>query len=603
MMRRGWIVLLLLCCVTCAQAATPTVRAFLDRTQVSLGDTVTLNLQSDSPIANPDLAPLGKDFQLLGSSSSTSVQIVNGKVTRSTQLGIALRPLHAGTLTIPALDVGGARTQALTLTVGSAPAGGTGKVGDPVFVEVHVSSSAPYVGEQIVYTARLFYLPGIDGNWGDPQADGARLIKLDRDHQYTAERNGYSYEVIERSWVVIPGRTGSITIAGPQFQGQQMTAPGMLFGNPNLLPGNPSANGAFPGLGKVVRAIAPQVALEVRPIPATAGKPWLPARDVQLKLTGLPANGAVAAGVPLTVTLAIDAVGLPADALPEPQLPAIAGTVVYPDQTRDATDATGPWLQGSRTRSFAIVPQRDGTLALPAITLAWWNVASDHEEQASVPARTLRVTGSIATPSASMVNPAGSSATGGSAPLAQVHVPMVPYGDAPWRGVALASLAAWIVALALLGAWWWRRHAQRGLGVGSLGDTPGQAAPASASDAGAVSPMPHPRPPDQRTLQANALAAARAGDAATCERALLAWARALRSDITHAGALRDTLADRTQCSALDMLQRARWHGGDAAAACTAVADTFAGGFKWRVDAASTAAGDPRLPPLYPGQQE
>ena len=604
-MRSWWIVLLLLLAPLAqaapAPGAAPAVHAFLDRDQVSLGDTVTLNIQSHGAVAAPDLAPLANDFQLLGSSRSTSVQTDNGKTTRTTQLGIALKPLHAGTLTIPALDVGGARTQALTLKVGPAPAGGVGKVGDPVFVEVHVSSSSPYVGQQVVYTARLFYLPGVDGAWGDPQADGARLIKLDRDHHSVVERNGYSYEVVERSWAVIAGRAGAITITGPAFQGQRLSGAGALFGNPNLGPGNPLLNGQFPGFGSPVRAAAPQVGMDVRPMPVNAGNPWLPAQRVQLKLTGLPANGTVEAGAPLTLTLAIDAVGQPADALPEPRLPAIAGADVYPDQTRDSTDDSTQWLQGSRMRSFAIVPRHGGTLTLPAITLAWWNVATDRAEQATVPARTLRVTGTAATAPAPTAGPAASAVPVDNAPASDARVSRVAGSDATWRRVALASFALWIiVALGLLGIWWHRRGPRTLVAAtgSDAGDVP-RSHDAAATHARMLESASG-QPPSPRVLQASLLAAARAGDAAECEHALMAWVRSLRPAITNTGALREALVDPAQRDAIATLHRVRWRGGDSAIACAAVARAFTQGLKWRSDTGENEAGDAPLPPLYPG---
>ncbi|MGH8182260.1 MAG: BatD family protein, partial [Rhodanobacteraceae bacterium] len=422
MMRRWWIVFLLLL-APLAQAATLStasgqapstgsgqgVHAFLDRSHVSLGDTVTLNIQSSGSLGTPDLSPLQQDFQLLGSSRSSSVRIVNGKTTSTTQLGIALKPLHAGTLTIPALDVGGTKTQPLTLQVGTAPSGGKGRTGDPVFMQSSVLSSSPYVGEQTVYTVRLFYMPGVDGALSDPTADGARLVPLDRDHRYTVERDGYAYKVIERSWALIPLRNGAITVRGPVFHGQKMGlgSPTLQMIDPNALLNNPNAllNGQLPGFGRPVHATAPSVRLDVRGAPANAGKPWLPARDVQLRLTGLPVNGEVNAGAPLTVTLSISANGQPANALPEPELPPIAGARVYPDQTQDTTDDSGEWLQGSRTRTFAIVPDRNGALTIPAITLNWWNVAQDRAEQASLPAHTLQVSG-VAASTARTATPA-----------------------------------------------------------------------------------------------------------------------------------------------------------------------------------------------------
>ncbi|HKT42031.1 MAG TPA: BatD family protein [Rhodanobacteraceae bacterium] len=602
MTRRWWIVLLVLMAPLAQAASVPAtgggVRAFLDRSHVSLGDTVTLNIQSNGPLGTPDLTPLEQDFQVLGTSNSSSVQIGNGKTVRTTQLGIALKPLHAGTLTIPALDVGGAQTQPLTLQVGAAPTGGSGRTGDPVFMETSVLSSSPYVGEQTVYTVRLFYLPGVDGSLGDPGADGASLVKLDRDHRYTVDRNGYAYQVIEYSWALIPQRTGTITVRGPTFQGQKLATgnPGTWFNDPNALLNNPNAflNGQMPGIGAPVSATAPVIRIDARAAPAHAGKPWLPARDVQLKLTGLPANGEVTAGVPLTVTLSVSATGQPADALPEPELPAIAGARVYPDQTRDSTDDSDQWLQGTRTRNFAIVPQRDGKLTIPAITLDWWNVANDRAEQASVAARTLQVTGAIMA-GASAPGPIASSTAPGvvrpaspAAPAAAAHP---RNGGAPWfwRAIALASLALWLLMIIATATWWLVRRKPEPV---AGGEAPGDAARAVAGTARAPSGSP-------RTLQAEALEAARSGDAAACEHALLAWARVFRPDIANVAALHGALSDPAQRDALDALQRVRWHGGDAASACSAVVTAFAHGLAWQEDEKPPRARHDTLPPLYP----
>jgi len=603
MMRHGWILVLLLL-APLAQAAN--VHAFLDRSHISLGDTVTLNIQASGPIDTPDLSPLQNDFQVLGTSRSSSVQITNGKSEATSQLGIALKPLHAGAIRIPPLGVDGAKTQPLMLQVAAAPAGGVGKLGDSVFMEASVLSSSPWVGQQTVYTVRLFYLPGVDGALGDPSADGARLVKLDRDHRYMANRNGYAYKVIERSWALIPQRSGAITVQGPEFQGQRLAVgnPGTWFNNPNALLNNPNAilNGQMPGLGAPVQAMAPTVHMDARPAPAGAGKPWLPARMLQLKLTGLPSNGEVDAGVPLTLTLSISASGQPADALPEPELPPIAGAQIYPDQTQDSTDDGDQWLQGKRTRSFAIVPQRNGSLKIPAITLNWWNVESGRAEQASVPAHTLRVSGAVAN-AAGISTPPGAGVTARSniaAPAVTVAAPATGALDF-WRVTALASLGLWLLAIVVFATWLWRQR-RRARQSQSISD--GEAlssAPAGvkfASDAGSA---PLATRPDLRALQRHTLDAARADDPAACEHALLEWARASRTGITHLGALRDALSDPAQRDALDALQRVRWQGGDPSPACGAVAEAFAKGFAWRSDGKPARDRNTDLPPLYPSR--
>ena len=606
MMRHGWIVLLLLLaplvCAATGSAGAP--HAFLDRTHVSLGDTVTLNIQSSGTLDTPDLSPLQNDFQVLGTSRSRSVQITNGKAEATSQLGIALKPLRAGTLTIPALDVGGAKTQPLTLQVGAAPGGGVGNVGDPVFMEASVLSSSPWVGQQTVYTVRLFYLPGVDGALGDPSADGARLVKLDRDHRYMANRNGFAYKVIERSWALIPQRSGAITVQGPEFQGQRLAVGnlGTWFNNPNALLNNPNAilNGQTPGLGAPVQAMAPSVHMNARAVPAGAGKPWLPAHSLQLSLTGLPPGGEVDAGVPMTLTLSISASGQPAEALPEPELPPIAGAQTYPDQTQDSTDDTGQWLQGKRTRSFAIVPQRDGSLTIPAITLNWWDVETGRAEQASVPAHTLRVSGAVAN-AKSVSAPPGAGVVTSSNIAAPAVTEAASARGVPdfWRVAALASLALWLLAVVVFVTWLWRqRRRARRPQPRPDGESLSSAEPIARPASDAVTATPATRP-DARALQKKALDAARAGDAAACEHALLEWARASRPAITHLSQVRDALSDRAQRDALDALQCVRWQGGDPSLACAAVAEAFAQGFAWRTDDKPVRGRDTDLPPLYP----
>ncbi len=565
-----------------AASAGQDVTAFLDRDHVHLGDTVTLNIQGAAALsANPDLSPLQQDFDVLGTSRSSSVRIVNGQTTSSSDFGIALRPRRAGTLTIPPLDVGGARTPALTVQVLAAPSGARGQVGDPAFLESNVLSSSPYVGQETLYTVRLFYLPGVtDGTLDDPQADGARLIQLDRDRRYVTQRDGYTYQVIERSYALIPQRNGPITVHGPAFHARRLDP-----NDPNSL-----FNNLIGAIGTPVQARAADLQIVARAPPAGAGQPWLPAHSVKLQLSGLPANGEVAAGVPLTVTLAIDASGLPAEALPEPQLPPIAGAHVYPDQTQDSTDDSGEWLEGSRTRSFAIVPDRNGSLTIPAITLDWWDVVHDHAERAVLPARTLQVTGAAANASSAPPVPAGSTANTAAAAAGTTTPPVSSaagapeaVAPAPWRTIALASFALWVLAVTAAVVWW-QLFRRRG----------GKAAAAVQPSALRV-----PRD-DARVLQQHALDAARAGDAAACERTLLAWAREVRPGITHAGALREALADPAQREALDALERARWQGGDAAPACADVARAFARGFAWRAAEDHPRASTRQdLPPLYP----
>lgn len=562
MASRVLLLLSLLLLMPLASTASPPsgLRAFLDRDHAALGDTVTLNIEGpDALSARPDLSPLQNDFEVLGTSSSSNMQIINGSSHSTTQLGIALRPKHAGTLTVPSLQIGSERTQPLTLQVAPAPSGAQGGPGDPAFLEASVSAPAPYVGQQDVYTLKLFYAGSLTGGQlEDPQADGAQVIHLNGDTRYQTTRNGQTYQVVERHYALVPERSGRIVVRGPTFMGQ------MLGGG-----GNDPFDSFFDD-GKPVQARADDIALDARAAPAGAGAPWLPAQSVQLKLSGLPDDGKIRSGEPLSLTLSVDAVGQPADRLPEPQLPQLDGARVYPDKTRDATRDDGHWLHGTRTRSFAIVPNQAGQLTIPAITLNWWNVAQDHAEQARVPAHVLTVIGGAA----GAGNPAAPAAPAASGVANAPAAPSSP--ESLWRAIAIASLALWAIALTAFA--WWRMHRKRKPVIGGPDSR-------EASD-------------NARDLHRRALRAARENDVAACERALLEAARALRPGLHHLGDLREALADPAQRAALEQLERVRWKGGDVQAACGAVALAFAHGFAWD-DTREPARAKDGLPPLYP----
>ena len=193
-----------------------------------------------SDLEVPDLT----DFQLLGgpmTSSSTSIQIINGKTTRSSQYTYTyyVRASKAGTFTIPpakakykgktyesnALTIevvgGGSSQQSPQGTGQSGTQSGESvgaKEGEDVFVRLHVDKHSAYLGEQIVAWIKIYTkvnLSGIDQGKGPeftgfykqpvdiPQLRNLQPENVDGDVYYTG--------VIQKV-VLYPQKTGEITI-------------------------------------------------------------------------------------------------------------------------------------------------------------------------------------------------------------------------------------------------------------------------------------------------------------------------------------------------------------------------------------------------------
>jgi len=539
------------------------VSATLDRDHVQLGDTVTLNIRVEGATASaamPDLQALQQDFSILGTSQNSSLSVENGKATSSLTFGIALRPLRAGSLQIPSLQVAGERTAPLSLQVDAqGPVAGAAPNRD-VFMEATVEPQRGYVGEQFSYVVKLFYAGNLSGGSIDmPDVHGATLQPLGKDIGYDTQRGGRSYHVLERRYALIPQQAGRLEIPAASFQGSAV---------------DPYDPGSFFGATNNVSASAAPVAIDVQAAPADWGnKAWLPARALSLMIDGWPdAQQPVRVGQPLNLTMTLRATGLSDDALPSLSLPPLDGATVYPDKPVSRNHVAGQWTVGEREQAFAIVPERPGPLTIPATTVTWWNVVTDRQEVAQIPARSIEVLPAIG---GSTASPAGAVPAATTAPATTAPVP-APAGAMPWRWIALASLALWLLSVL---AWWWQRRRR------AMPKAP---------------PAPAVVPDSARRARQEFISAARGTDAARQLHCLMAWARAERPHVQHPGELSAALDDAAQRAVIDDLQRRRFAAGTAAGDVggTAPAEAFKRGFAWRQTGAGDHSDD-ALPPLYP----
>lgn len=559
----GLVLLACLPCVALAQGAAPV--ASVDRGKVGAGETVTLNIEvADDTSEAPDLSALMPDFVVLGTSTNHTLSIVNGKRESRTILGVALRPRREGHLTIPALTIGGQRTQPVSVDVVASTDTSAAAADKPVALEGKADPVTAYVGQQIDYTLRLYFAVNLaDGQLGDPSAEGAEVRRVGQDANYQTMRGGRRFNVVERHYAIFPQHAGTLEIQPPTFQGTAV---------------DPTDATSFFGAGEPVNAVAERQRIEVRARPDQAANgAWIPARDLKLSLDGLPPDGKARVGQPVTLTMRLEAQGMPFEALPALSLPTLDGADVYPDKAVTGGGTSGPWVTGRRQQGFAVVPTRPGTLHIPATTLHWWNVITDKPEVATVPAHDIEVAPGSGAPTPAKALPPATAASTSTATAGTVARELSPVradaGASTWRWLFIAALSLWIATLV---AWF---LLARGRGRRAPSDTD----PATAA-------IVRERPAREHFLKV-----ATGADLAATERALLQWARTLRPSIRSLGDLAAALREGPQRDAIAALQRARFAGGDAPG--EVLRDAFQRGFDWQP--AHPDAPDDGLPPLYP----
>lgn len=519
------------------------VTASLDRTQVAPGESVRLTLIHDGG-GDADLGPLDRDFDVLGRSSGTSVQIVNGRISTTHQLQLTLIPKRSGRLTVPPLRWGSDMSAPLTLDVGVAPSGAAATA-PPVFLTTQLDTPRPYVQSSAVLTVQLHADVPLGQASLDLQGSAdVRVQPLGKDQQSTETRDGRTYQVITRRYVLLPQRSGSLRLDGPVLDAQVA----------QRRPADPFF-GTFPGLVGATRPLrlhGDPIVLQVRPRPpGIGGGNWLPAQQLQLSQSWNPSGDTVHVGDPLTRQLRVRAVGLDAAQLPDLSASLVLpeGVKAYPDQAKLTRDEQSGQLVGERDQAVALIASRPGTISFPELRVNWWDTAQDVAREAVLPAHTVQVlpaVGNAAAPPAM----AASASTAVAAPAQRPASAARPAGPLPtaralpWPWISALLAALWLGTLL---AWWWRTRRRGGA--------------ARVEPAGSVAPARRIGPSEARR---RFVQACRDNAAPQARRWLLAWARERWPDAPPVGlqALGERLGQASLMQALRELDRACFNAAD-----------------------------------------
>ena len=517
-------------------------RAWLDRAQVGHGETATLNIQTDQSVSSIDYAPLQRQFDVGGQTVRRSYQRTNGRSTTTSLFAVGIRPRAPGVFSVPALRVGNTTTAPLQLTV-VAPSVMPASGDADAFVETVVDAARPYVQQAVGVQVRLHYaVPLMSGQLEQDPPTGASLRQVGEDLTYQRQIDGRRYNVVERRFLLIPERSGVLTLPGARFNGQTM---GGFFDQ------------VFDDGRKAVSAASPARRLDVQPIPARAPQPWLPLHDLKLRYAQAPTQAR--AGEAVAVEIEVIADGASAAQLPPVTLADTPGLQLFADPPQVDEQFVDGRPRSILRRRISIVPLQAGTVSVGGPRIEWWDAAQGVARTAMLPPLQLQVApgeGVAKDPAEAPAKLEADAGAGASAAAA----------GAVWSRWWIWILLVGVAVLAAL-AWWRWPHASQDVA---------------------------PKPDVAKTMPIPPLKAALAGgDLALIAQALGA-AAGLRSD--DLDAVRKRLDDAAQLDAVIQLQAARWGDGDAGSALAALRRAFAKGARWRV--AARASGS-LLPPLYP----
>jgi len=409
--------------------------ASVDRDQVSMGDTLRLTITAtgNEPINNINLRPLLAEFEVLRRTSSSTSNIINGRLTSTRQVILDIMPKKEGTLKIPSLRAGPYKTNYLFVAVNPAP--NSIAAGQRVSFTAELDRDSVYVQGQVILTLRILQSINLESR---------SVTELQLDHAFVKELEQKSFQrtIDGRPWIVheiryavFPEESGLLEIPAQTFSARESTPRRSMLD--------------FGGSGRQMKRTTEALSIRVLPRPDNfPSTTWLPARKLEIRETWSTPPEQLRTGESATRTVTIIGEGLQGAQLPPTLFPATEGLKYYPDQAAINETEVTSGLLGSRVDSAALIPTRTGSWTMSEIRIPWWDTESEQVRYAILPERQITVA-------------AGSSVQLDSTPItivrqldgSELTAPSVTVDATTttvWKAAALISALGWLATLAYL---------------------------------------------------------------------------------------------------------------------------------------------------------
>lgn len=360
-------------------AAPTEVVATVDRNPVMMEEsfTLTITANDDVPTDAFDSSPLLRDYVVGRTSVNRQTQMINFNTTRSTVWNTTLFPRQPGQFTIPAMTVAGIQTKPINLSVVQVSPANNSQHRE-IFLTSEIENDEVYVQQQIKYKVRLHLALDVQsGNITPPTVPNAEVTKVGDDKEYTDIINGKRYRIVERIFSIIPNSSGDFTIGGSMFDGEVIDNSRQSFG--------------FFNRTRNVQRLSKDLDIKVLPIPESYNDHWLPSEFVQITEEWQTPDDQFRVGVPATRIISLTAVGVAETQLPEINSLYPKNVKVYPDQANTTQVQRNGTIVSQRTETIALIPNEEGNVIIPEVSVQWFNVLKKKMEKAVLPSRTLNI--------------------------------------------------------------------------------------------------------------------------------------------------------------------------------------------------------------------
>ena len=371
----AWVLMLFI--LTASTPSWAKLTATADRTVLDSNETLQLLVRFDGQAvtSQPDFDVLKRDFKILSNNRQQQYSISNGRSESYTDWKLTLAPKRIGRLLVPSIKYKKDISDAIEISVRKASPSNT--TGQPVYTETLIDKPAVYVQEQLLLTHRLFTsIQLTDFSMEELTVPGAIIQKVAQ-NQFRKRVGNKDYIVVEIKYALFPQTSGKLDIPAVAISAYQV-------GN------NQSSFFRSRGNQLIRNTEAKTIDVMAKPAHIDADQ-WMPSSQLTISQKWSNNLEQLQVGEPVTRTITISAKGLTGAQILPLSLEPSSDFKVYPDQAQisESVDASG--ATGVRQESFALVPNRQGEIVLPEISLRWWDTVNQRMQTATLDAMRLEV--------------------------------------------------------------------------------------------------------------------------------------------------------------------------------------------------------------------
>jgi len=357
------------------------VVATIDRPEATVEDQLLLTVVIEGSRGAQPVLPEIPQFDVYPRGQSTQMSFINGRMSSSVTYNYLLVPRTAGVFQIGPVtsEIDGEVLASQPFQVRILEASALPQQQRDLFITSRVSTTNPFVGQEVIYVWRFYRRVRIGDARLEPQEFQGFLVEdLGEVREYQTTVNSVEYLVSEIRKALFPQEVGSLVIPASRLTCEVLVRDSRR--------GRSLMDEFFPSAStetKVLRSA--EIDIEVRSLPSSP--PGFSGLVGSFTVDASMSKQDLKVGESATLRLSVSGKGN-VQLISEPELADLPAFKIYGDQPERSINRSGRSLSGSRSFSKALVPLQPGRWVIPPVEILYF----DPETGVFQTARTAEIT-------------------------------------------------------------------------------------------------------------------------------------------------------------------------------------------------------------------